>query len=180
VEDKGQMDTGIKMLFILSATPFMNLILHMISTRVFRDSSHHVVAIKSILLGYILLFFPLWLLISSDTSYPSYKIFVALFYCFIVYTLLSYTYFHFFNMSETARRIKILYEIYRAGSLTKKEMASVYSASDMINIRLKRLVSMRQLKYTDGFFSLEKKTLYWAGLILVLWREILGLKRGSG
>src|SRR3990167_6930334 len=84
-------------------------------------------------------------------------------------------YFHVFNMSETARRIRILYEIYTAKQLKASEIASLYNAHDMLHSRLERLLSMKQVKLSDDKYLLDRRSLYYAARIIAWWGNILGL-----
>jgi len=70
-------------------------------------------------------------------------------YFFSVFTFLSYVYFHVFNLSETARRIRILAESRRTGRLERDSIIETYSCSHMVAIRVDRLVALVELR-TDG------------------------------
>tara|TARA_Y100000590_G_scaffold470346_1_gene664004 strand:- start:25288 stop:25665 length:378 start_codon:yes stop_codon:yes gene_type:complete len=63
----------------------------------------------------------------------------------LVFNLFSYVYFHIFNMSETARRIKILLHLYNNGSSHIDELKYDYNPKDMINSRLERLIEMKEI-----------------------------------
>jgi hypothetical protein len=167
------MSPEIKMIIILTGSPFIILLIHILLSRIMRDSLPQMIAVKSILLGYFPTAFILWVFVFNKFSSVS-EIKLAIIYCFILYTSFAYTYFHFFNTSETARRIRILYEIYKTGSLPSKDIATLYNPSDVIYIRLKRLVAMRQLKYKNGYYFIDKKLLYRAALLISFWRNILG------
>lgn len=67
-------------------------------------------------------------------------------YCLIVYNAVMYSYFHLFNMSETARRIHILLNVLEHGVLRQEEIRAIYSPRDMVMIRLERLVLMGWLQ----------------------------------
>lgn len=67
-------------------------------------------------------------------------------YCLIVYNAVMYSYFHLFNMSETARRIRILLNILERGALRREEILAIYLPRDMVMVRLERLVLMGWLK----------------------------------
>ena len=64
----------------------------------------------------------------------------------LVYNSFSYVYFHFFNMSETARRIRILIQLYENNSISIDQLKNEYNSSDMINSRLERLLKMGEIK----------------------------------
>lgn len=86
-------------------------------------------------------------------------------------------YFHLFNMGETARRVRILGEILRRGSMTEEEIGSAYSGEDIVSLRLDRLVGTGQLSLEHGRYRLRRKSLYLCALGLRLWAELLGLRR---
>ena len=67
-------------------------------------------------------------------------------YCLIVYNTVMYSYFHLFNMSETARRIRILLNVLEHGMLRQEEIGAFYSPRDMVMVRLERLVLMGWLQ----------------------------------
>lgn len=70
---------------------------------------------------------------------------------FFIYAMLSYGYFHFVNLSESARRIRLLREIEEAGSgLTEAQILGRYNADEILNRRMKRLLSTGQIKERDG------------------------------
>jgi hypothetical protein len=95
-------------------------------------------------------------------------------FALLVYAGLAYAYFHVFNMSETARRIRILLEIGRRGALPVEDLAKAYTPSDMIDARLDRLVRMNQLaRGEDGRYRVKGRLLLWAGGILRTWRRML-------
>ena len=85
-------------------------------------------------------------------------------YVFASYACFSYVYFHLFNMSETARRIRILVQGRESGTLPDREMSAQYTPEAMIALRLNRLVSLRELRIRDGRYLLEKRGLL--GLLL--------------
>lgn len=164
------------MLVILPASPAVMLLFHMVLARISRNKSQQVIAVKSILAASLptLVFLAAFVFrrIDSLSGLAS-----ALCYSFMVYGFLGMTYFHFFNMSETARRIRILYEIHRAGVLPSREVTSLYKTTMIVKTRLQRLVAMKQIKYEDGLYSIDRKTLYRAGLLVVFCRRMLGLEK---
>jgi len=97
-------------------------------------------------------------------------------FAFMVFNGIAYAYFHIFNMSETARRIRMLLQIRRAGpaGLRVQELERQYSQKDMIEARLDRLVRMNQLSLgPDGRYRVTGKTLLVAGRIMSLWRRLV-------
>lgn len=99
-----------------------------------------------------------------------------LLFAFVVFNGVAYAYFHFFNMSETARRIRMLLQIRQAGAsgLRIKELEREYSPQDMIDARLDRLVEMHQLVLdADGRYWVSGRVLLWAGRVMAVWRRVV-------
>ncbi len=65
-----------------------------------------------------------------------------------------HVYFHFFNMSETARRIKLLLQI-EAGEDPRR----AYSSELVVEKRLRRLLDLDIIVVSDGKYFLRKKGL---------------------
>lgn len=166
-------DAGIRILLILAASPVVILCLHVAAARMSKNPSRQTVAFKSAVWGYLPVALCLWIFVFS--KFAGVRGAAAIAYCLLVYSSIAYTYFHFFNMSETARRIRILYEIYEAGSISSERMTALYKTTDVISIRLERLVAMRQLTYDGGYYAISGRTLLWAGHLIFFWRRLLGL-----
>lgn len=91
-------------------------------------------------------------------------------FIFIHSMLLAHVYFHIFNMSETARRIRLLLEL-REGGVAVKE--SSYSPQQLIQTRLNRLRETRAVYYTEGIYRSRPSPLLVAALIIQRTEEIL-------
>lgn len=105
-----------------------------------------------------------------------------LIFVFLVFNGVAYAYFHFFNMSETARRIRMLLQVRAAGpgGLPVRDLERAYSQRDMIEARLDRLVKMRQLTLEqDGRYRVAGHVLLWAGSVMSWWRRLVW-RRASG
>lgn len=77
----------------------------------------------------------------------------------LIYALLGYCYFHFVNMSETARRIRILTELTEVrGGLSLRDILGRYNAGDIIDRRLARLVNNGQVKCENGRYYIGNFT----------------------
>jgi len=77
----------------------------------------------------------------------------------LIYALLGYCYFHFVNMGETARRIRILAELAEAGEgLSLREILERYNAGDIIDRRLARLVNNGQVRCENGRYYIGNPT----------------------
>ncbi len=163
----------LSMIIILTGSPFITAAVHMLATRVFCNSTQQIIAIRSVMISYLPVALLLWKY-SFQQYAPASLFWTSAGYCLIVHTALAYTYFHFFNMSETARRIRLLYEIYHSGSLTAETINRLYRTSDVIHLRLKRLVDLKQLVFRGGYYTINDRTLYRAARIVFFWRRVLG------
>jgi hypothetical protein len=102
-----------------------------------------------------------------DICYISYLIYVDNNFFFIIYAItstifLQYSYFHFFNMSLTARRINMLIEIYN----NTYTMKHTYSPEVMIRNRLNRLVQLNQIKINNNKITLISYKFLLIGIFL--------------
>jgi hypothetical protein len=138
------------LLVLLACSPLLVLVLQMIATRillVIRPAiSAQVVALGCALLGNIPMAVVIWSASFRHLTAPPDELVWMGIYSLIVYNALAYSYFHVFNMGETSRRIRVLSEIYTSRQLKTSEIASVYGANDILNLRLERLLSMKQVK----------------------------------
>lgn len=121
-------------------------------------------------------FFLLWWFIFRTDELTKTEMISSLFYSLVIVCSLGYIYFHVFNTSETARRIRILHEISDFGSLSSSEIHELYDHDDIVDIRLKRLLDLRQLTTNGKHYYLNGHVLYWAARVISIWRNILGLK----
>jgi hypothetical protein len=94
----------------------------------------------------------------------------------ITYAALGYGYFHFVNLGETARRVRIMRELYdsRTG-LSMKEILERYNARTIVDLRLARLTANGQVICRDGRYYIGKRTvLFMAKIIVALKLIVLG------
>ncbi|MDP2682208.1 MAG: hypothetical protein Q8P28_05290 [Deltaproteobacteria bacterium] len=168
----------IKYLILLACTPLLMLILQMIAVRIARlrraAVSNQLVVLICLVIGHIPMGIAGWFVYLSQLTAASYELTWAVIYGLAVYNALAYSYFHIFNMSETARRIRILYEIYNAKQLKISDIESLYGVDDMLLNRLERLLSMRQIKLSGNRYSLNSRSLYYTAKIIAGWGCILG------
>lgn len=150
------------------------LIIHMILSRTFSEIHPQKIAVFAIILSYLPLFFFMRQQV-SERMLSGQGLIGFWLYCFVVYTGFSYAYFHLFNMSETARRIRIMYDIYVSGTLSSEKIEDQYNTSAVIRTRLTRLLGTGQLRLTDGYYSIHGRTLYRAAVVISLWRRLLNL-----
>jgi hypothetical protein len=160
---------------LLATTPVLIFILHLAAARIFMRLPGQVVVIISSLVGFVPMAVAAWAIYFHHATATRQELIWAGMYGFVVYAALAYSYFHIFNMSETARRIRILYEIQRSKRLKISEIASLYNADDMLNSRIARLLSMKQIKHSGGRYVLDGSSLYYAAKMIAWWGDVLGL-----
>lgn len=163
------------LLLILTLSPLISYFIHALLIRLVRKKPYQLTAMLSVLLGNI----PVIAVCSIYTSKPEMPIIektTAFIYSLIIYNALAYVYFHIFNMSETARRIHILIDLKEGERLTKKEILKRYNVEDIVDNRLNRLLSLKQLKLEDNKYRVNGYFLLIAAKIYNIWVQLLGIK----
>lgn len=87
-----------------------------------------------------------------------------------VYGALAYSYLHLFNLSETARRLRILFTLERRGEATVAELETGY---EVLSVRMQRLEALGSAHRTNGRWFLRHRSLAWTAGLVVLWRRVL-------
>jgi hypothetical protein len=96
------------------------------------------------------------------------------------YAILSYGYFHFNNLGETARRIRILREFIISDGMNFEELRGKYSSKEMMKLRLDRLVRAGQIVISeDGQIKLNGNLVLGMARVIVLLKIILLKKKTS-
>jgi hypothetical protein len=92
------------------------------------------------------------------------------------YSALGYCYFHFVNLGETARRIRLLRELSESkNGLSVNEILERYNAKEIIENRLNRLLKSGQVVYKNNRYYIGKPVmLFMSKMILFAKRFILG------
>ena len=89
----------------------------------------------------------------------------------VIYAALGYGYFHFVNLGETARRIRLLRELNEAeDGLTLTDLLARYDADQIVRVRLARLLASGQIVLRDGRYFIGRPT------VLLIARSIVALK----
>lgn len=98
----------------------------------------------------------------------------------MIYGSLGYCYFHFINLGITARRIRILRELYMSGNgLTLEELLKRYNAGDMVNTRLERLLGSGQVVLKDNRYHIGKPVMLFMSRTIVAMKMIVLGKRSE-
>ena len=97
-------------------------------------------------------------------------------YVLCAYNLIGYCYFHLFNMSETARRIKILSAVKKGAIASLKDVQGHYDYHTTLMLRLERLEALSQIALSNGKYNVTGGTLLVAANCIRFLRNILGFK----
>ncbi len=163
------------LLVVLASSPLWIIVTHAVLARLLPRSSPQIVAVAAGLVGLIPTF-----LLAGAVAAPGFSSMVRMpvevAYTLIVYACIAYSYFHLFNLSETARRIRILRELHAAGSLTAAEISRLYSPTLVLEVRLDRLVAAGQLKLRGGRYVNAGRLLRVAARAVRAWRLVLGFE----
>lgn len=100
----------------------------------------------------------------------------SIFYVGLSSLLIAHVYFHIFNMSETARRIRILVRLVTGSGAAEES----YSAERIVNNRIQRLLELRTIQEKEGVFTVRKGPLLGAALLLRGYGRLLFPRRGQG
>lgn len=98
---------------------------------------------------------------------------VSLLYFFLIYLLAGYVYFHFFNMSETARRVRLLIESSKTGSLNKTDLKNLYPHQDIVSVRIERLSALGELRRSGDRYVLGNRVLLLPAKLIFTLRRLL-------
>lgn len=130
---------------------------------------------QKVLLYCVLFLNPPVLFISLAILDAGYNNILDYIYIFITFNFLAYIYFHFFNMSETSRRIKILIGIRKGKIRNINDIKSYYDYDRSLLIRLKRLEEMSQVRIiSSDSYILQGRLLYTVSCIVFFFRIMLG------
>lgn len=98
----------------------------------------------------------------------------------IIYSALGYCYFHFINLGETARRIRILREIYEAqDSLSLPEILQRYNAKHVVDLRMRRLLGNGQIVERQGRYYIGSPVMLWIAKSITLLKLLVLGKRSE-
>ena len=97
----------------------------------------------------------------------------------ITYAFLGYCYYSLVGLGETARRIRLLKDLYAAPEgLSQDAILARYSSKDMVDMRLDRLIHNGQIRVVDGRHFIGKP-LMWFLAKFVIFMKLLVLGKRS-
>ena len=183
MRERDNMELEIHYLLLLLCSPLIAFAIHLIVARVLRllkfNLSPLLVAAFAVLVGYVVMAALSWPIFLRHQSGESEKFWAAL-YGLLVYGGLAFSYFQLFGMSETARRIHILYDLKSHGPMPRGEIHSRYRLSDMLSVRLGRLMEWKQLRIVGGRYVLNGRFfLYGVAKIAECWARVLGFQQAE-
>ncbi len=92
----------------------------------------------------------------------------------IAYASFGYCYFHFINLGETARRIRILREIYDSkDGLSMKEILQRYNAKEIVEKRISRLINNGQVLYKNERYFIGSPIMLMISNVIVAMKFLL-------
>ena len=100
----------------------------------------------------------------------------------LMYVTLAYGYFHFVNLSVTARRIRLLRELGAVGDdgLTRAELLERYGPRDVIGVRLDRLTGSGQIVEREGrYYGARRFPVWWAAQLITAMKLLILGKRSE-
>ncbi len=160
------------MIIFLLAYPLILFLVHMISLRLSRKP----ILSRQKHLGQIILILNGIFVTIGTGVFKAEGIFIIL-YGFIVINAFAYAYFHFFNMSETARRIKLLVNIRKNTIINPQDIKENYSHDRSLKIRIKRLKQWSQItEESTGHYILKGRLLYIIANWVFCFRVLLGFE----
>jgi hypothetical protein len=164
------------LLLFLLLSPLGLMAIHALAVRLNaragRETSLQKLLVKVIALANGPILVAAWLIAGSEGFSPTTLLYVVL--CFNAF---GYCYFHFFNMSETARRVKIVITIKKGKALCDTEFDSAYTPEEALRIRLERLEQLSQIrKGDDGNYRIRSRLFYRVSFLIMLFRYLLGFQ----
>ncbi len=92
----------------------------------------------------------------------------------ITYAGLGYCYMHFINLGETARRIRLMRELYDAANgLSREQVLERYNAGVILENRLGRLLNNRQIRLEEGRYYLQGRFMIFAAQCITALKKFL-------
>lgn len=167
-------------LIICALSCLLFFIAHILAVRI--CSFFKIAILQQLLLFILMIFWNIPLVIGTIiniNNIPQMQVVPSLLYVVLVYNCIAYSYFHIFNMSDTARRIRILIAVQLKEIIREKDIAEIYATTDMVNQRIERLVNMRQItKNKEGRYIINNSFLLGVSFCIDLWKKMLRLQQG--
>jgi hypothetical protein len=94
-----------------------------------------------------------------------------------IYLSFSGTYFHWCNMGETARRIRLITELGASqDGMTRIELLARYSGKEIVDRRLERMVESQQLRQIGQRYQMDNGSFLVMARVVALFKLLLDIK----
>lgn len=168
-------------LYAHTLSPVLGLLINIISQITIARYVRKLSPLRSLLPGFLIglaVMFTVEIVYSLTRNLTIVALIAELVLNTITYGSLGYCYFHFINLGETARRVRIVRELLESkDGLSMSELLECYNASEIIDVRIQRLLKNKQIVLRDSKYFIGKSVmLYIARLIVVMKIVILGRK----
>ena len=98
----------------------------------------------------------------------------------LIYCALGYCYFHFLNLGETARRVRILREVYDSpNGLRLEELLKKYNARAIIRYRMDRLLDNSQVVLHNGKYIISSSALLLISKLIISLKLLILAKKSE-
>jgi hypothetical protein len=114
------------------------------------------------------------LLRAATHSFPT-VCWLEFLYAALVINAAAFISWNFFAMTDTSMHIHILTEFYRAKDLSKAELLDRYSKNTIVGARIKRLLTLDQLRLRDGKLTIAGRAVLAGAEMCKLFRLVLGI-----
>ena len=92
----------------------------------------------------------------------------------IIYAAFGYCYFHFVNLGETARRFRLMWELYESpAGLSREELLRRYNAAGIMEVRIGRLVKNGQIRFEQGRYYLNPSMMMISSRIMTFVKKLV-------
>jgi hypothetical protein len=170
-----------RLLVLLIASPLGICTLHAIISRIiFRIRPNwgapQIIALGTIFVGNLPILWLAWDLTLKRVCVGAIDSACGVVYVLLTYNALGFWYFNILNLSETSLHVHILMELLIEGTIPSKQLATRYSAKEMVNTRIERMIALGQLAEQGERYVLSgNDVLLTVGKMIHTWRRILGL-----
>ncbi len=170
--------------FVYVMAPVLSLVINILIQVLSFRTLTRISLLKSVYLGFIAGLFSVIIidiLYSGYSTFPLRKLLYPGIINMITYAALGYCYFNFVVLSETARRIRMLIEIYDSGKegLSIEEMLHRYNAGEIAKKRIGRLLGNGQLRCEGGKYFIGKPMVLLLANWIMLFKIVLLGKRSE-
>lgn len=164
------------MLFLI-IVPFILLAVHILAIKLINLLKINISSQKLLAYCIFLLNLPVVLVSTCIIGLNNEGLIAGVVYTLMVYNSIAYCYFQVFNLSDTARRIKLLIGIKTLQIKNLKDINNYYDSGNILAIRLDRLEQLSQVKKDgSGSYILNGRSFYVVAHIIKMFRKILGIK----